>query len=105
MDNGTNEQIVTHLENEIELNGSEAPDELQINTLSQHATKANADRHKPTYHHCKKPGHYTNQCRLLKRQKEMSEDIKIILETKTVAQKFYTKQQYKREKQQQREKR
>ena len=29
LENGTNEQIVTHLEKELELNGLEAPDELQ----------------------------------------------------------------------------
>ena len=32
-------------------------------------------RPKPKCHHCKKPGHYRNQCRLLKRQKKQSEDI------------------------------
>ena len=35
LENGTHEQIVTHLEKELELNGSEAPDALQINTVSQ----------------------------------------------------------------------
>ena len=46
LENGTFEQIVTHLEEELELNGLEAPDELQINTLSQHATNTDADRSK-----------------------------------------------------------
>ena len=57
LENGTYEQIVTHLERELELNGLEAPDELQINTVSQQLTNANADRSKPTCHHCGKPGH------------------------------------------------
>ena len=69
LENGTYEQIVTHFEKELELNGLKAPDELQIKTVSQHATNTNADRPKPTSQHCKKPGHYSNQCRQLKRQK------------------------------------
>ena len=68
LENGTYEQIVTHLERELELNGLEAHDELPINNVSQQPTNTNADRPKPTCHHCKKPGHYRNQCRLLKKQ-------------------------------------
>ena len=72
--NGTYEQIVTHLERELELNGLEAPDELQINTVSHNTVNANADRTKPTCHYFKKPGHYKNQCRLLKKQREETEN-------------------------------
>ena len=60
LENGTYEQIVTHLERELELNGLEAPDEIQINTVGHNTVHANADRPKPTCHHCKKPGHYRN---------------------------------------------
>ena len=60
LENGTYEQFVTHLEREVELNGLEAPDELPINKVSQQPTNTNADRPKPTCHHCKKPGHYRN---------------------------------------------
>ena len=74
LENGTFEQIVTHLERELELNGLEAPDELQINTVSQQFTNANADRSKPTCHHCGKPGQYRNQCHLLKKQREETEN-------------------------------
>ena len=42
--NGTYEQIVTHLEKELELKGLEAPDELQINTVSYNSINLNADR-------------------------------------------------------------
>ena len=70
LENGTYEQIVTHLERDLELNGLEAPDELQIKTVSHQPTNTNADRPNPTYHYCKKPGHYRNQCRLLKKQRE-----------------------------------
>ena len=67
LENGTYEQVVTHLERELELNGLEAPDELPINNVSQQPTNTNADRPKATCHHCKKPGHYRNHCRLLKK--------------------------------------
>ena len=74
LENGTNEQIVIHLEKELELNGLEAPDELQITTVSHNTANANADRPKSTCHHCKKPRHYRNQCRLLKNQREQTEN-------------------------------
>ena len=57
---GIYEQRVTHLEREIELNGLEAPDELQINTVSHKNAKKNADKPEPTCHHCKKRGDYRN---------------------------------------------
>ena len=53
LENGSYEQVVTHLEKEFELNGLEAPDELQINTVSHNTVNANADRAKPTCHYCK----------------------------------------------------
>ena len=74
LENGTYEQIVTHLERELELNGLEAPDEMPINNVSQQPTKTNADRPKPKCHYCKKQGHYRNQCRLLKKQEEQTEN-------------------------------
>ena len=74
LENGTYGEIITHLEKELELNGLEAPDELQINTVSHNTANKNAERPKPTCHHCKKPGHYRNQCRLLKKQREKTEN-------------------------------
>ena len=62
-ENGTYEQIVTLLGRELELNGLETPDELQVNTVSQHATNTNAEKPKPTCQHCKIPGDYRNQKR------------------------------------------
>ena len=73
LENGTYEQIVTHLEKELELNGLEAPDELQIKTVSHNTADANADRPQPTCRHCKKPGLYRDQCRLMKKQREQFE--------------------------------
>ena len=83
LENGTYEQIVKHLEKELELNGLEAPGELQMNTVSHNTANTNADRPKPTCHHCNKQGHYRNHCRLQK--KNSLNILKIILETKTVA--------------------
>ena len=66
LENNTYEQIVSHLRKELEMNGLEAPNELQKNSLTQQATQQNSETSKPTCHHCKKPGHYRNQCRRLK---------------------------------------
>ena len=71
LENGTYEQIVAHLEKELELKGLEAVDELQINTVSHNT--ANPDRTNPTCHYCKKPRLYRNQCRLLKKQRDQTE--------------------------------
>ena len=73
LENGIYEQIFTDLERELKLNGLEAPDELQTNTVSHNAANTNADRPKPTCYHCNKRGNYRNQCRLLERLKEQSE--------------------------------
>ena len=42
---------------------------MPINTVTQQAPQQNSNKPKPTCHHCKKPGHYQNQCRQLKREK------------------------------------
>ena len=73
LENGTYEQIVTHLERELELNGLEAADELPINNVSQQPTNNIVDRPKTKCHYCRKPGHYRNQCRLLKKKREQTE--------------------------------
>ena len=72
LENGTYEQIVSHHERELELNGLEAPDEMPKNTVTQQAPQQNSNKPRPTCHHCKKPGHYQNQCRQLKREKEQT---------------------------------
>ena len=68
----TNEQIVSHLERELELKGLEAPDEMPINTVTQQAPQKNSNKPRPTCQHCKKPSHYKNQCRQLKREKDQT---------------------------------
>ena len=74
LENGTYEQIVSHLERELELNGLEAPDEMQLNAVMQQDTQQNTGKPKPTCHHCKKPGHYRNQCGQLKREKDQGQN-------------------------------
>ena len=49
----TYELIVSHLEKELDLNDLETPDELQINTVTQQASKPKHERPKPSCHHCK----------------------------------------------------
>ena len=72
LENDTYKQIVSHLERELELNGLEAPDEMPINTVTQQAPQQNSNKPRPTCHHCKKPGHYQNQCRQVKREKDQT---------------------------------
>ena len=72
LENGTYEEIVSHLERELELNGLEAPDEMPINTVTQQTPQQNSNKPKPTCHHCKKPSHYQNQCRQPKREKDQT---------------------------------
>ena len=54
LENGMYEQIVSHLERELELNGLEAPDEMPINTVTQLAPQQNSNQPRTTCHHCKK---------------------------------------------------
>ena len=70
LENGTYEQIVLHFEKEFKFNGLEAPDELQINTLTQQTIHQKSEKPKPTCHLCKKPGHDRNQWRQHKREKD-----------------------------------
>ena len=54
LENGTYEQIVSHLEKELELNVMEAPDEISINAVTQQAPQQNSNKPRPKCHHCKK---------------------------------------------------
>ena len=75
LEKGTYEQLVWHFEWELELNGVEAPDEIPINTVMQQVPQQNTENPKPTCHPCKKTGHYQNQCRQLKREKDQTRNI------------------------------
>ena len=74
LENDTFEQIESHPEKELELNGLEAPDDLQINTVKQQTTQQNTKKPKPTCHHCKMPSHNRDQCRQLKREKDQAQN-------------------------------
>ena len=69
LENGTFEQVVSHLETDLELIGLEAPDGLRRNPVTQQATQQNPEKPKSTCHLCRKPNDYPNQCRQLKREK------------------------------------
>ena len=70
LENGAYEQIVSHLERELQFNGLETPDEMQVNTVTQQTTQQNTEKPNSTCNQCKKPGHYRNQYRQLKREKD-----------------------------------
>ena len=73
LENGTYEQIVSHLEKELELHGLEAPDEMPINTVTQQPPEQNFNKPRPSCHHCHyQTGHYQNQFRQLKREKDQT---------------------------------
>ena len=48
LEKGTYEQILSHLERELERIDLEAPDEMPINTVTQQAPQKNSEKTKPT---------------------------------------------------------
>ena len=68
LENEVYKQIVSHLCRQLELSVFEAPDELQVKTVTQQSTKSNLETFKQACHHCKRPGYYRNQCSQLKRE-------------------------------------
>ena len=81
----TYEQMVTHLEQEFELNGLDFPNQLQKNVVSPYATNTNAERPKRTCHHCKKNKHITEISVPFWTRKSRLKAHKLILATKKVA--------------------
>ena len=77
LENGTYEEIVTHLERELELNGLEDSDDLPITTMSVSQTSGQKNllsqgmETNLECHYCKKPGHLIKDCRKLKKKEEM----------------------------------
>ena len=76
LQNSIYEQILSHLEKDLELNDLEAADELQINTVTQQATQQNPEKPKSICHHSENPGHYQNQSHQLKREKDQAQNDK-----------------------------
>ena len=77
LENGTYEEIVTHLERELELNGLEDSDDLPITTMSVSQTSGSKNllsqgmETNLECHYCKKPGHLIKDCRKLKKKEEL----------------------------------
>ena len=74
---GTYDQIVTHLERELELSGLEKDGELTLPTmaaLSPNDKQQNTEQTEIVCHYCKKHGHVNRDCR--KRVKKEHEQIK-----------------------------
>ena len=45
---------------------------MTINTVTQQPPQQHFNKPRPTCHHCKKPSDYHNQCRQLKREKDLT---------------------------------
>ena len=84
LENGTYDQIVAHLERELELTGLKNYGELTIPTMTAvppNDNQQNNEQSKIVCHYCKKPGHLIRDCR--KRMKKEKEQ-KMILRSKTL---------------------
>ena len=66
LENGTYDQIVAHLERELDLSGLENDGELTIPTMiaiPPNENQQNTEQTKIVCHYCKKPGHVVRDCR------------------------------------------
>ena len=78
LENASYEEIVTHLERELELNGLEGGDDIPVPTMSTAPTATRPGTGllssgidpNITCNYCKKPGHVKDDCRKLKRKEE-----------------------------------
>ena len=78
LENATYEEIVTHLERELELNGLEEGDDIHVPTMSTAPTAtrpgtgllSSSIDPNVTCNYCKKPGHVNDDCHKLKRKEE-----------------------------------
>ena len=82
LENATYEEIVTHSERELELNGLEEGDDIPVPTMSTAPTATRPGTGllssgidpNITCNYCKKPGHVKDDCRKLKRKEEKRRD-------------------------------
>ena len=78
LENGTYDQIVAHLERELDLSGLENDGELTIPTMiaiPPNENQQNTEQTKTVCHYCKKPGHVVRDCRkrIRKEQKQRND--------------------------------
>ena len=77
-ENGTYDQIITHLERELELSGLENNGELTIPTMiavPPNENQQNTKQTKVVCHYCKKPGHVIRECRKrIRKEQEQRND-------------------------------
>ena len=78
LENGTYDQIVAHLEKELDLSGLENDGELTIPTMiaiPPNENQQNTEKTKIVCHFCKKPGHVVRDCRkrIRKEQKQRND--------------------------------
>ena len=78
LENGTYDQIVAHLERELDLSGLENDGELTIPTMiaiPPNENQQNTEQTKIVCHYCKKPGHVVRDCRkrIRKEQKQRND--------------------------------
>ena len=78
LENGTNGQIVAHLERELELSGLENDGELTIRTntaVPLNDNQQNTEQTKIVHHYCEKQGHLIRECgeRRIKEQKQRND--------------------------------
>ena len=84
LENATYEEIVTHLERELELNGLEEGDDIHVPTMSTAPTATRPGTGllssgidpNITCNYYKKPGHVKDDCRKLKRKEAMADRIR-----------------------------
>ena len=80
LENGTYDQIVAHLERELDLSGLENDGELTIPTMiaiPPNENQQNTEQTKIVCHYCKKPGHVVRDCRkrVRKEQKQRNDPL------------------------------
>ena len=79
LENGTCDQIVPHLERQLELSGLENDGELTIPTMTAvppNDNQENTEQTKVVCHYCKKPGHVIRDCRKrMRKEQEQRNDL------------------------------
>ena len=92
LENGIYDQIVAHLERELELSGLKNDGELTIHTMiaiPPNENQQNTEKTKIVCHYCKKPGHVVRDCRKRIRKEQKQRNDHSIQNTKPSTSKSY----------------